>query len=340
MDSINTAEVATKPEVISVIVPVYNVEKYLRKCLDSIVNQTYPHLEIILVNDGSTDSSGEICEEYAARDPRIKLLHKENGGLSSARNYGLPHITGKYLAYVDSDDWLALDLYERCVDKFRVNEYIDAVFFEFENVYKDKPNDRYNIHLQEISYSREYLDRHALQRYCWAMYLNPAVWNKVYKADLIKDLRFVEEMKYEDAPYTLLALARIHGYSLLSPSGVYTGYFYNRTNENSITYQIRPSIADLFDQLLDKYVEVEGVDLELRPYIGTLASKHLDGLLNQSELSFEVLQVAARYLKRVYALEHLNGGWTNELKRTLIKLAPRLFVWAFYKKWLPPLSSK
>lgn len=340
MDSINIAEVATKPEVISVIVPVYNVERYLRKCLDSIVNQTYPHLEIILVNDGSTDSSGEICEEYAARDPRIKLLHKENGGLSSARNYGLPHITGKYLAYVDSDDWLALDLYERCVEKFRSNKYIDAVFFEFENVYKDKPNDRYNINLEELMYSKSEPYLYALQRYCWAMYLNASVWNKVYKANLIQDLRFVEGKKYEDVLYTLMALTRIKGHSLLASKGNYTGYFYNRMNENSITYQIQPNISDLFDQLLEKYDECKSSRSELVPYIGTLISKYLDGLLNQPKLSYEVLQVAARYLRPVYALEHLNGGWTNEFKRTMIRLFPRLFVWAFYKKWLPPLSSK
>ena len=103
-----------KREFISVIVPVYNVEYYLKQCLDSIVNQTYRNLEIILVDDGSTDSSGDICDEYAQIDARIKVIHKENGGLSSARNAGLDVCTsgGELIAFVDSDDWLELDMFE------------------------------------------------------------------------------------------------------------------------------------------------------------------------------------------------------------------------------------
>jgi glycosyltransferase involved in cell wall biosynthesis len=97
---------------ISIIIPVYNAEKYLVKCLDSVVNQTYRNLEIILVDDGSTDKSPEICEEYAKKDNRIKLLHKENGGVSSARNAGLSMISGEYIAWVDSDDYVETDYIE------------------------------------------------------------------------------------------------------------------------------------------------------------------------------------------------------------------------------------
>ncbi|HFI0794571.1 TPA: glycosyltransferase family 2 protein [Streptococcus suis] len=95
-----------KEELVSVIVPVYNVEKYLVQCIDSIINQTYQNLEIILVNDGSTDNSGKICDEYAKKDSRIKVIHKENGGLSDARNKGLDFMTGEYVTLVDSDDYL------------------------------------------------------------------------------------------------------------------------------------------------------------------------------------------------------------------------------------------
>lgn len=97
---------------ISVIVPVYNVEKYLPKCIESIRNQTHHNLEILLVNDGSTDRSGIICEKYAALDPRIETIHKENGGLSDARNTGIEAATGDYIAFVDSDDWIDEDMYE------------------------------------------------------------------------------------------------------------------------------------------------------------------------------------------------------------------------------------
>jgi len=97
---------------LSVIIPVYNVESYLTRCVDSILRQTYGNLEVILVNDGSRDGSGAICDEFAARDHRVRVIHKENGGLSSARNAGLEAAHGEYITFVDSDDWIVEDAYE------------------------------------------------------------------------------------------------------------------------------------------------------------------------------------------------------------------------------------
>jgi len=105
----------SKHPLISVIVPVYNVEKYLERCVKSILLQTYDRLEIILVNDGSKDGSGKLCDELAKGDPRIVVLHKENGGASSARNAGLDLAHGEYIGFVDSDDWIAPDMYEYCL---------------------------------------------------------------------------------------------------------------------------------------------------------------------------------------------------------------------------------
>ena len=101
----------SKP-LISVIVPVYNVEKYLGKCVDSILAQTYENLEIILVEDGTRDGCGAICDAYAAKDPRVRVIHKENGGLSSARNAGMDIARGEYFGFVDSDDWIEPETYE------------------------------------------------------------------------------------------------------------------------------------------------------------------------------------------------------------------------------------
>lgn len=101
---------------ISVIVPIYKVEQYLPQCIDSIINQTYRNIEIILVDDGSPDHSGSICEEYAKRDSRLRVFHKKNGGLSDARNYGIKRAAGEYIGFVDSDDWLEPDMYELLVN--------------------------------------------------------------------------------------------------------------------------------------------------------------------------------------------------------------------------------
>lgn len=112
---------------ISVIVPIYKVEKYLRQCLDSIVNQTYRNLEIILVDDGSPDNCGKICDEYARSDERIIVIHKENGGLSAARNDGIQRATGDWIAFVDSDDWCEPDYYEKLIAEAEGTD-VDVVF--------------------------------------------------------------------------------------------------------------------------------------------------------------------------------------------------------------------
>jgi glycosyltransferase involved in cell wall biosynthesis len=114
---------------ISVIVPIYNTEKYLRECLDSLINQTYKNLQIILINDGSKDKSGKICEEYAGKDSRIIYKRVENGGVSSARNKGLALATGDYYHFPDSDDYLELDTYEYLLGLINIHK-CDSVVFE------------------------------------------------------------------------------------------------------------------------------------------------------------------------------------------------------------------
>ena len=106
---------------VSVVVPIYKVEKYISRCIESIINQSYKNLEIILVDDGSPDKCGDICEEYALKDSRIKVLHKETGGLSDARNFGMNYVSGEYTLFVDSDDWLELNMIETMIKL--VNKY-------------------------------------------------------------------------------------------------------------------------------------------------------------------------------------------------------------------------
>ena len=116
---------------VSIIVPVYNVEPYLPRCVDSLVTQTYPHLEILLVNDGSADQSGEICDAYAARDSRVHAFHKANGGAADARNFGLDHMTGAYLMFLDADDWLDPTCVENCMMEFMSDFAPTCVMFPY-----------------------------------------------------------------------------------------------------------------------------------------------------------------------------------------------------------------
>ena len=113
---------------ISIIVPVYRTEKYLDRCVESIVNQTYKNLEIILVDDGSPDDCPKMCDEWAKKDKRIKVIHKENGGVSSARNIGIKSAKGKYIGFVDSDDYIEKEMYESLIDVLNKNKNLDYIY--------------------------------------------------------------------------------------------------------------------------------------------------------------------------------------------------------------------
>lgn len=121
---------------ISVIVPVYNTEKYLRRCIDSVLAQTYKDFELLLIDDGSKDSSGAICDEYAENDARVRVFHKENGGVSSARNMGLDHARGEWITFVDSDDWIDRTMYEEMHTSL-LEEHADIVYCNMDMIFAD-----------------------------------------------------------------------------------------------------------------------------------------------------------------------------------------------------------
>ncbi len=131
---------------VSIIIPVYNVEKYLQRCLDSVVNQTLKDIEIICVNDGSTDNSAIILEEFSKKDERIKIVNQKNGGLSRARNTGLEHSNGDYIGFLDSDDWIDLDYYEKLHDAAERNN-CDIAFADF--IRKNEKNHKVRLGLKK-----------------------------------------------------------------------------------------------------------------------------------------------------------------------------------------------
>lgn len=177
---------------ISVIVPVYNVKHYIGKCLQSICGQTYKNLEIIVVDDGSTDGSGEICDSFARLDLRVKVIHQSNGGQSAARNSGLLLATGKYLGFVDGDDWIDADMYESL---FRLMVEADADISVFSH-YKEKQGKTIvNNSSGKVSvYTRD----EALRALVEDKRIRNYVWDKLFKRNLFKDISFPLNRVFED----------------------------------------------------------------------------------------------------------------------------------------------
>lgn len=184
-------------DLISVIVPIYNVEPYLRRCVDSILAQKYRDLEIILVDDGSPDDCPQICDEYAAQDERIKVIHKANGGLSSARNAGLDIASGNWVSFIDSDDWIEPDMYEILLrNAINTNAEISVGGVNDEVVYKDAvtvTKTTYHGVLKTETLSPV----EAMARYFTTSW---AAWDKIYRKELFQTIRFpVGEINEDEA---------------------------------------------------------------------------------------------------------------------------------------------
>ena len=181
---------------ISIIVPIYNVESYLEQCLNSIINQTYKNLEIILINDGSTDNSGKICDLYAKKDSRITVIHKKNGGLSDARNTGLSIATGEYIAFIDSDDFIELNMYQ-VLYRNAIMYNADIVwcnYYDFSNNSRSCPNiisknNIYNLDSNPETFAKDLLYMYKMDAH---------VWCRLYKKSLFNSLKFPFNKTFED----------------------------------------------------------------------------------------------------------------------------------------------
>ena len=194
---------------ISIIIPVYNVEKYLDRCIDSIINQSLKDIEIILVDDGSPDNCPQLCDEWAKKDSRIKVIHKENAGLGMARNTGMQHATGEYIAFIDSDDYVELDMYAKLLEKAELHNadivycghkqglkdgtYIDRRDFDRETIFDDKES------IEELSVNYFYPTKGRI--------MTMSVWHSIYKKEIIKTEFYSErEVVSEDLHFQISAI--------------------------------------------------------------------------------------------------------------------------------------
>ncbi len=226
---------------LSIIVPVYKVEKYIHRCAESVLNQNYQNIEVIFVDDGSPDNCGRICEEIASSDNRVKVIHKENGGLSSARNAGLEIASGDYVAFVDSDDWVSPYIYSKCVKTFSETncDIVDfkPIFVNEYSVFKDTDTSALvDVKGDEILY--DYLFRGQTEKCPFS------VWRKVYKINLFDGIRFPEGKINEDIATNFKILQKAK--HLIHISDI--GYYYYQGNESSITSgKLRKKDFDLID---------------------------------------------------------------------------------------------
>lgn len=195
---------------ISVIVPVYKVEAYLDRCVQSIVNQTYKNLEIILVDDGSPDNCGPMCDAWAKKDSRIRVIHKENGGLSDARNAGMVIAAGEYIGFVDSDDYIAPEMYQLLLEHM-TNDGSDIAACGVEMIWENETPPRRLTQTGSCVLERD-AAMEACIRESW---LKQPVWYKLYKAELIQDILFPVGKYHEDVFWTWKAVARTEKVSIL-----------------------------------------------------------------------------------------------------------------------------
>ena len=183
---------------VSVIVPVYNVQDYIEKCLDSLINQTLEQLEVIVIDDGSTDKTGLIVDEYQNKyKSKIKVIHKKNEGVSIARNVGLEKATGEYIGFLDSDDWVNYDMYEKLY-KLAIKDNCDIVACDTLAIYPDKKV-LIESHINETSTTEDLM----LNAYA-------VIWNKIYKREIIDGIKFKEKMNFcEDVQFLYMVYPKI-----------------------------------------------------------------------------------------------------------------------------------
>ncbi|MBT1164794.1 glycosyltransferase family 2 protein [Bifidobacterium felsineum] len=251
---------------VSVIVPVYNVARTLDRCVNSILHQTYQHLEIILIDDGSTDGSSRLCDALDARDSRIKVIHQRNQGLSAARNVGVDHAHGVFVCFVDSDDWLMPEYVGSMVDA-AVRYQADMVICGYSNV-SMSGNTSQSLPYGGVCNGREYLNHADIINSVYTV-----AWNRLYRIDLCRTVRFPDNLLYEDR-YTFFRF--FHEANIVVGLGK-SLYCYDN-NPDGITHAINDvrklDLAQVYLTEIRFYLD-HGYDSILRGYANTLTELFL-----------------------------------------------------------------
>ena len=301
---------------ISVIVPIYGVEKYLEQCLDSILNQTYRQLEIILIDDGSPDRCGDICDRYAIQDSRIQVIHQTNQGLSAARNAGMDIAIGEYISFIDSDDYIDLHFYEKMVQGFL--DYPNAPIIAC-LVYQDKDG---QITCLSPNWHTTQPVFHSSLTFCEECLLGKitvAVWNKLFRAELLKNIRFRVGRIFED-------LLFMHDFSPILkkyPGEVVTiphYLYYYRIRQGSICHGEEPAVFRSLHTFLEIITESKEKNPVFAHKLEMQQQRNIIYLNGQLELNKE--------WKKKYAATF----------RPLVKQIPILRIFNFQTSWKGKLA--
>lgn len=278
-------------DLISIIVPVFNVEDYIKECLESIIKQTYTNLEILIIDDGSTDTSGQICDNYAKKDKRIKVIHQQNLGLSASRNKGIKLSKGKYLSFIDSDD-IINPLMIELLYKEITNNNCDISICKFQ-IFNDKfinRNKEYSVSLlnQDEFLKKLMIDKEISSHAC----------NKLYNKDLFKEIKFIEGKKYEDIGTTYKL-----GFNLNKACYLNIELYGYRNRENSIINNLKKeTLIDYIDMINKRYEDLIQKKPELKDY-----------------LDMNRINATTRYFLEIIRHKQLNLLNNKELKNKLDK---------------------
>lgn len=273
---------------VSVIVPIYNVEKYLRQCLESLKNQTYLNLEIIMVDDGSTDSSGTICDEFAEKDKRFIVLHKNNGGLSTAREEGMKNVSGDYVMFVDGDDWLELDAVKKSVSAIEQDDRIGCVLFSYAKEIEgtsvpmhilDESVELYDKEVELKIYRRLFgLSKEELS-HPERMENIVSCCMKLYRAEYAKRGKYFDTKRVgscEDGLFNMYALRRCKGIVYIDEA-----LYHYRKVAGTLTSTYRPKLIKQWGNLFDEMLKV------IKQY--GLTDDYLEALDNRIALSITAI---------------------------------------------------
>lgn len=285
---------------ISIIVPSYNVEAYLPRCVDSILAQTYTDWELILVNDGSKDGTGAVIDEYASKDARIHAVHQENGGVSSARNKGMESMTGEYVIFLDSDDWIEPDMFEKMLDAFDRNhsDFVACDCYRID-LYEDGTEKRIQwkkwgeLHGEKITEGKD--------TYYSILLESATLWNKLFCTKNIKELRFNEKMSFgEDTDFLMRAMINGNKATILAYAGY--NYVYNRPG-NVQTGGVKKNLIELivnsyilYEMIRDEKCGSLGVYRLYRMIDKVLCKMPLDDCENQ--IYKEYYEASKRYARK------------------------------------------